>query len=154
VAANALFGGGGKRVVKANKTLAIVGESGCGKSTFAKVLMGLETATGGKVFPGDEEIRDTPIEERSTETISSVQMVFQNPFDRLNPSMTVGRQLIRALGVFGIGANDAKRKQRMLTLLDLVKLPRAFAGDARIVVADEVDGNPARKQNHPVVHQP
>ena len=169
VAANALFGGGEKRVVKANETLsfearesetlAIVGESGCGKSTFAKVLMGLETATDGKIFLGDEEIQDTPIEARSTQTISSVQMVFQNPFDTLNPSMSVGRQIIRALEIFGIGTNDADRKQRMLTLLDLVKLPRAFAdrmprqlsggqkqrvgiarafaGDARIVVADE-----------------
>ena len=59
VAANALFGGGSKKVVKANETLsfskrarqkrfAIVGESGCGKSTFAKVLMGLENATQGQ----------------------------------------------------------------------------------------------------------
>jgi len=169
VAANALFGGGETRVVKANETLsfearesetlAIVGESGCGKSTFAKVLMGLETATDGKIFLGDEEIQDIPIEDRETATISSVQMVFQNPFDTLNPSMSVGRQIIRALEIFGIGGNDAERKQRMLTLLDLVKLPRAFAermprqlsggqkqrvgiarafaGDARIVVADE-----------------
>ncbi len=169
VAANALFGGGETRVVKANETLsfearesetlAIVGESGCGKSTFAKVLMGLETATDGKIYLGDEEIQDTPIEERETATISSVQMVFQNPFDTLNPSMTVGRQIIRALEIFGIGGTDAERKARMLTLLDLVKLPRAFAdrmprqlsggqkqrvgiarafaGDARIVVADE-----------------
>ncbi|MCI2398357.1 ABC transporter ATP-binding protein [Aliiroseovarius subalbicans] len=169
VAANALFGGGDKKVVKANETLsfearesetlAIVGESGCGKSTFAKVLMGLETATDGKIYLGDEEIQDVPIENRSTQTISSVQMVFQNPFDTLNPSMTVGRQIIRALEIFGVGANDTERKQRMLKLLDLVKLPRAFAdrmprqlsggqkqrvgiarafaGDARIVVADE-----------------
>ncbi len=169
VAANALFGGGETRVVKANETLsfearesetlAIVGESGCGKSTFAKVLMGLETATAGKIWLGDEEIQNTAIEDRETATISSIQMVFQNPFDTLNPSMTVGRQIIRALEVFGIGANEAERKKRMLTLLDLVKLPRAFAdrmprqlsggqkqrvgiarafaGDARIVVADE-----------------
>jgi peptide/nickel transport system ATP-binding protein len=169
VAANALFGGAEKKVVKANETLsfearesetlAIVGESGCGKSTFAKVLMGLETATEGKILLDNREIQDIPIEARDTKTISSVQMVFQNPFDTLNPSMTVGRQIIRALEIFDIGENDAERKQRMLELLDVVKLPRefanrmprqlsggqkqrvgiarAFAGGARIVVADE-----------------
>jgi peptide/nickel transport system ATP-binding protein len=169
VAANAMFGGGDKKVVKANETLsfearesetlAIVGESGCGKSTLAKVLMGLETATDGHVFLDNSAIESTPIEDRETATVSSIQMVFQNPFDTLNPSMTVGRQIIRALEVFGIGENDEARKKRMLELLDLVKLPRAFAdrmprqlsggqkqrvgiarafaGDARIVVADE-----------------
>ena len=169
VAANALFGGGEKKVVKANETLsfearesetlAIVGESGCGKSTFAKVLMGLETATEGKITLGNLAIQDTPIDKRDTKTIADVQMVFQNPFDTLNPSMTVGRQIIRALEIFDIGKNDEERQQRMLKLLDLVKLPRefadrmprqlsggqkqrvgiarAFAGDARIVVADE-----------------
>jgi len=169
VAASALFGGGDKRVVNANETLsfearesetlAIVGESGCGKSTLAKVLMGLETATGGDVYLDNQAIGSTAIEDRSTSTVSSIQMVFQNPFDTLNPSMTVGRQIIRALEVFGIGKSDAERRNRMLELLDLVKLPRAFAdrmprqlsggqkqrvgiarafaGGARIVVADE-----------------
>ena len=169
VAANALFGGGEKKVVKANETLsfearesetlAIVGESGCGKSTFAKVLMGLETATEGKITLGNLAIQDTPIDKRDTKTIADVQMVFQNPFDTLNPSMTVGRQIIRALEIFDIGKDDEERHERMLKLLDLVKLPRAFAdrmprqlsggqkqrvgiarafaGDARIVVADE-----------------
>ena len=169
VAANALFGGGDKTVVKANETLtftahesetlAIVGESGCGKSTFAKVLMGLETATDGTIELDGREIQDIPIEKRDTKTVSSVQMVFQNPFDTLNPSMTVGRQIVRALEIFGIGDSDAARQKRTLELLDLVKLPRefaermprqlsggqkqrvgiarAFAGGARIVVADE-----------------
>ncbi|MCW8843865.1 MAG: ABC transporter ATP-binding protein [Rhodobacteraceae bacterium] len=169
VSANALFGGGEKRVVKANETLsfeahesetlAIVGESGCGKSTFAKVLMGLETATDGEILLDGNNIEQTPIQKRDTKTVADVQMVFQNPFDTLNPSMTVGRQIIRALEIFGIGESEADRRARMLELLDLVKLPRAFAdrmprqlsggqkqrvgiarafaGGARIVVADE-----------------
>ena len=170
VAANALFGGSGpKKVVKANETLsfearesetlAIVGESGCGKSTFAKVLMGLETATDGQILLDGKNIESTPIESRDTKTVADVQMVFQNPFDTLNPSMTVGRQIIRALEIFKYGSSDQERKDRMLQLLDLVKLPRAFAdrmprqlsggqkqrvgiarafsGGARIVVADE-----------------
>jgi peptide/nickel transport system ATP-binding protein len=169
VAASALFSGGSTKVVKANETLtfearesetlAIVGESGCGKSTFAKVLMGLETATSGEILLDNKSIGDIPIEKRDTKTIADVQMVFQNPFDTLNPSMTVGRQIMRALEIFKIGKNDGERRARMLDLLDLVKLPRefagrmprqlsggqkqrvgiarAFAGDARIVVADE-----------------
>ena len=169
VSANALFSSKEKKVVKANETisltareaetLAIVGESGCGKSTLAKVLMGLETATSGRVKLLGQNVEDVMIEDRDTKTVSSIQMVFQNPFDTLNPSMAVGRQIIRALEVFGIGDNDEARRQKMLELLDLVKLPRefaermprqlsggqkqrvgiarAFAGDARIVVADE-----------------
>lgn len=169
VAANAMFGGAEKRVVKANETisfearesetLAIVGESGCGKSTLAKVLMGLETATDGQVTMLNKAIEQVPIEDRSTKDVSTLQMVFQNPFDTLNPSMTVGAQIVRALEIFGVGNNQSERQQRMLELLDLVKLPRefatrmprqlsggqkqrvgiarAFAGSAQIVVADE-----------------
>jgi peptide/nickel transport system ATP-binding protein len=170
VAANALFGSAGeKRVVKANETisfearegetLAIVGESGCGKSTFAKVLMGLETATDGQILLDGNNIEAVAIEDRDTQTVADIQMVFQNPFDTLNPSMSVGRQIIRALEIFKYGSSNTERSDRMLELLDLVKLPRAFtermprqlsggqkqrvgiarafAGGARIVVADE-----------------
>ncbi len=132
-----MFGGGDTRTVKANEdltfeareaeTVAIVGESGCGKSTFAKVLMGLETATDGTVALGNLDIAHLSVENRGPHTVSQVQMVFQNPFDTLNPSMTVGNQIMRVLEIFGIGANDSDRRERMLELLDLVKLPREFA---------------------------
>ncbi|MBO6559615.1 MAG: ABC transporter ATP-binding protein [Nisaea sp.] len=169
VAANQMFGGGETRVVKANEeitfdareaeTVAIVGESGCGKSTLAKILLGLETATEGTVSLGSTEIGSTDIGDRDTTTISSIQMVFQNPFDTLNPSHSVGSQIVRTLERFGIGKTPKERENRMLELLDLVKLPRefakrmprqlsggqkqrigvarAFAGAPKVVVADE-----------------
>ena len=114
-------------IVMPGEAVGIVGESGCGKSTLAKVLLGLETATGGDITLGNTEIGRRPIEDRDTRTVSSVQMVFQNPFDTLNPSQTIGGQIIRVLERFGIGKSPAERQARMLELLDLVKLPRAFA---------------------------
>ncbi|GAA4117130.1 ABC transporter ATP-binding protein [Aminobacter aganoensis] len=169
VGGSEVFGSSEGRVVKANETIsfearesetvAIVGESGCGKSTLAKVLLGLETASSGKVLLGNKEIQSTGIEGRDVGTVSAIQMVFQNPFDTLNPSHSVGSQIIRTLEKFKIGKTAGDRKQRMLELLDLVKLPRAFAermprqlsggqkqrigvarafaGQARVVVADE-----------------
>lgn len=137
VAANAMFGGSDTRTVKANEsvsfsareaeTVAIVGESGCGKSTLAKVLLGLETKTDGDVILENHEIGDIEVNDRETGTVASIQMVFQNPFDTLNPSQSVGSQIIRTLEMFKIGKTQEERRQRMLELLDLVKLPRAFA---------------------------
>ncbi len=137
VAANQIFGGGDTRTVKANEsitlqareseTVAIVGESGCGKSTLAKVLLGLETATEGEVILDGVSIGNTDVGDRDTKTVASVQMVFQNPFDTLNPSHSVGSQIMRTLEKFKIGSSQEDRRERMLKLLDLVKLPRAFA---------------------------
>src|SRR5690606_35331779 len=101
-----------------SETVAIVGESGCGKSTLAKVLLGLETATSGSVTLANTQIEKVPIEKRDTRTISSIQMVFQNSFDTLNPSHSVGSQIIRTLEKFRVGRNSAERRERMLQLLD------------------------------------
>ena len=163
------FRSAGARTVKANEglnfeareaeTLAIVGESGCGKSTFAKVLMGLEDATAGTVTLGDIELGDLLVEDRKASTISKLQMVFQNPFDTLNPSHTVGSQIARVIRKFGRKTDPGKIQALVFELLDLVKLPRdfalrrprqlsggqkqrvgiarAFAGDPEMVIADE-----------------
>jgi peptide/nickel transport system ATP-binding protein len=159
----ALIAGRSVRWVKANEaldfearrgqTVAIVGESGCGKSTFAKVLMGLETATDGAiVFEGDD-IAESAVTGRSKEQIAALQMIFQNPNDTLNPSQSVGAQIARVIRKFGIESDRAKIRQRVYELLDLVKLPRDFARrmprqlsggqKQRIGIARAFAGNPS-----------
>jgi len=141
------------------ETVAIVGESGCGKSTFARILMGLEEATAGSLRVGDLDVAKLPVQKRDRKTVVNLQMVFQNPFDTLNPSHTVGSQIARVIRKLG-GTKDRKAiEQRVRELLDLVKLPhdfmhrrprqlsggqkqrvgiaRAFAGNPAVVVADE-----------------
>ncbi len=125
------------RQVKANEsisfdagegeTVAIVGESGCGKSTFAKVLMGLETATDGEVRLDGTDLGSIEVKKRTPEQLASLQMVFQNPNDTLNPSHSVGYQIGRVIKRFGIESDPAKIQDRVHKLLDTVKLPRAFA---------------------------
>ncbi len=164
-----LFFSGEKQTVKANEklnfdareaeTVAIVGESGCGKSTFAKVLMGLETATEGSVTLGNLDLAEAPVQKRGRATIAKLQMIFQNPFDTLNPSHTVGGQIARVIRKFGAETDEAKVQARVMDLLDIVKLPRdfakrrprqlsggqkqrvgiarAFAGNPSVVIADE-----------------
>jgi peptide/nickel transport system ATP-binding protein len=161
----------GKRIrhVKANEelnfsaregeTVAIVGESGCGKSTFAKVLMGLETGTGGEILYLGTDLSEIEVRNRSPKQIGSLQMVFQNPFDTLNPSHSIGGQISRVIKKFGVETDKEKVFERVMKLLDTVKLPRdfyfrkprqlsggqkqrvgiarAFAGNPSMVIADE-----------------
>jgi peptide/nickel transport system ATP-binding protein len=165
----ALIRGQRVRTVKANEkldftareaeTVALVGESGCGKSTLAKVLLGLETATEGKVVLDNQDLSQVPVQKRRPQVVSHLQMVFQNPFDTLNPSHSVGGQISRVIRKFGVEKDPEKVRERVMQLLDIVKLPRdfylrrprqlsggqkqrvgiarAFAGNPRVVVADE-----------------
>jgi peptide/nickel transport system ATP-binding protein len=139
-------------------TLAIVGESGCGKSTFAKVLMGLEKSTRGKVVLDGAEIGTIRVEDRSADVKGKLQMVFQNPDSTLNPSHSVGFTIERSLRrLKKLGGRDLHSRARHL--MEIVKLPadfvgrkprqlsggqkqrvaiaRALAGDPDLVVADE-----------------
>jgi len=109
------------------ETVAIVGESGCGKSTLARILMGLTPASGGSIELADLELSRLPVTRRNLKTIRSLQMIFQNPFDTLNPSHTVGAQIGRVIRKLGVQRDEAAIQERVLELLDLVKLPRAFA---------------------------
>jgi len=70
------------------ETLGVVGESGCGKSTLAKLIMGLEKPTEGKVYFRDINVFDASRFERYIYK-SSIQMIFQDPFSSLNPRMKI-----------------------------------------------------------------
>jgi peptide/nickel transport system ATP-binding protein len=142
----------------AGRTLAIVGESGCGKSTFAKVVTGLEAADGGALRFDGGEIGGVPVARRDAGLKRRIQMVFQNPDATLNPSHSVGFAIGRAVERLK-GLGGARRDAEVARLLELVRLPaeaagrmprqlsggqkqrvaiaRALAGDAELIVADE-----------------
>jgi peptide/nickel transport system ATP-binding protein len=158
-----VLGGTSKRRVMANRhlsfeirrgqTLAIVGESGCGKSTFAKVLTGLETATSGAIRMGDIDLAQLPVQRRQSALKSALQMVFQNPDETLNPSYSIGRQIGRVVRKLGNVRSRPAALTRIHELLDLTRLPAAFASRLprqlsggqrqRVGIARAFAGNPA-----------
>lgn len=163
ISLKALLSGNTRRYIKANEnvnfsarsgqTVAIVGESGCGKSTFAKVLTGLETATKGAIQFNNENIAVIPIEKREDDLILAIQMVFQNPDGTLNPSHSVGGAIGRVIKKFGLASKRRDIVARVAELLDLVRMPAEFAArkprqlsggqKQRIAVARAFAGNPS-----------
>ena len=103
------------------QTLGIVGESGCGKSTTANVMCGLQQPTEGKVFfKGKDVTKRTAAERRLIGRVISV--VFQDPATALNARMSVHDQLLDPLVVHKIG-DKASREARVNELIEMVGLP-------------------------------
>ncbi|MEX2373010.1 MAG: oligopeptide/dipeptide ABC transporter ATP-binding protein, partial [Dehalococcoidia bacterium] len=78
------------------RTVGIVGESGCGKSTVARAVTGLEARTAGDVRLDGESLAPK-VSERTAEQKAKVRMVFQNPYASLNPQLAIGHGLIRSI---------------------------------------------------------
>jgi peptide/nickel transport system ATP-binding protein len=144
--------------VGAGECVALVGESGSGKSTIARCIAGLHAPSGGELrfdgLPLAARVR-----KRSKEVRQRIQIVFQNPYDSLNPRYTVADSLVRPLELFAdLSGREARR--RVPELLDKVRLPgrladhypaelsggerqrvaiaRALAADPDLLLCDEV----------------
>jgi peptide/nickel transport system ATP-binding protein len=130
-------------------TLSLVGESGCGKSTVARLCVGLYAPTAGKVvFDG----RDLAEARALADQRRRMQMIFQDPYASLNPRWRVGdiiAEPIRAFGLVGTRAEQDNRVAELLTQvglspLDRVKFPHEFSGGQRqrISIARALSSNP------------
>jgi peptide/nickel transport system ATP-binding protein len=107
--------------VDRGETLGVVGESGSGKTTIGRAVLGLVNTSGGTiVFDGQDLTNASAATRRSR--AREIQVVFQDPYTSLNPSMSIGDILIEPLVVAGATSRDARARVR--TLLDEVGLPR------------------------------
>ncbi|MGW1128451.1 ABC transporter ATP-binding protein [Streptomyces sp. NPDC002526] len=142
----------------AGETLGVVGESGCGKSTVARLLVQLEKPTSGAIRYKGEDI--TKLSGRALKAVRrNIQMVFQDPYTSLNPRMTVGDIIGEPYEIHPEVAPKGSRRRKVQELLDVVGLnpeyinryPHQFSGGQRqrigiarglalnpeIIVADE-----------------
>jgi len=113
--------------LKPNETLAVVGESGCGKSVTAYSLMGLLPEHGSRIESGTalfkgEDLFTMPAERLRKIRGSAMTMIFQEPMTSLNPVLTVGSQIAEAV-YYHMGVGQAAAKARALELMDMVKIP-------------------------------
>ncbi|HEY4998111.1 MAG TPA: dipeptide/oligopeptide/nickel ABC transporter ATP-binding protein, partial [Usitatibacter sp.] len=138
------------------ETLALVGESGCGKSTTGRLALRLTEPTSGKVWFEGREL--FALDEREMRKVrGALQIVFQDPYGSLNPRMTIGQMLEEPLALHGKA--PGRRAERVAEILSLVGLrpdharryphefsggqrqrigiARALAGEPRLIVCDE-----------------
>jgi oligopeptide/dipeptide ABC transporter ATP-binding protein len=125
--------------IERGKTLALVGESGCGKSTVARLLVGLyEPTRGGLTFDG----QDAHAAFKSSDAKAMrkrIQMIFQDPYASLNPRWTVEAIVGEPLHEHGLIKDEQELKDRVaellksvgLSALDMVKYPHQFSGGQR-----------------------
>ncbi|MHA1569175.1 MAG: ABC transporter ATP-binding protein [Alphaproteobacteria bacterium] len=144
--------------IAAGRTLALVGESGCGKTTAGKALLRLIPPTAGEIRYRDQDLaRLDPRQLRRLR--AQLQIIFQDPFSSMNPRMMVGSILEEGMRAQGIGRTPAERAERIAILLEQVGLPpdvahryphefsggqrqriciaRALAVNPRLIVCDE-----------------
>jgi oligopeptide/dipeptide ABC transporter ATP-binding protein len=137
--------------IQPREAVALVGESGCGKSTTARCLVRLEEPSQGRIYFKEKEI--TRLREGQFRPYRQrLQMVFQDPSTSLNPSMTVRQTLAEPLQLHKIVSNRADLEEKLIELISLVQLepehldraPRQLSGGQkqRVGIARAIASNP------------
>jgi len=126
------------------ETLGLVGESGCGKTTLGRALLGLIQPTDGKIFFKNKETSKASSHELRAMR-KDMQIIFQDPYSSLNPRKKIGDAIAEPLKVHELFATDKQRKEKVIELLEKVNLsanyynryPHEFSGGQRqrIVIA-------------------
>jgi oligopeptide transport system ATP-binding protein len=111
---------------QAGETVGIVGESGCGKSTMARILCGLDAPSGGAVRLAGQDVLNLRGNRRRL-ALRKIQMVFQDPFGSLNPRHAIGRIVSEPWIAFPGLVPRSKRPKRIAELLEMVGLSPALA---------------------------
>lgn len=144
--------------LRIGETLAVVGESGSGKSTLARVIAGIMPVDDGQLSFDDAAL-SLVVEQRNWKQRREVQIIFQNPDASLNPLHRIGQIIARPLHLYGLRRGQAAIHERVLELIEAVKLEprmlgqypwqlsggqkqrvavaRAFAAEPRLIICDE-----------------